>query len=44
MELLSNAPQRTIIGLEGYGLTVVGQQAIRIDGAGSAQGGKGRER
>ncbi len=43
MELLSNAPQRTIIGLEGYGLTVVGQQAIRIDGAGSAQGGKGRE-
>ncbi len=32
MVLLSNAPQRTIIGLEGYGLRVVGQQAIAADG------------
>jgi 3,4-dihydroxy 2-butanone 4-phosphate synthase/GTP cyclohydrolase II len=33
MVLLSNAPQRTIIGLEGYGLRVVGQQAISADGS-----------
>ncbi|MEK9754003.1 MAG: 3,4-dihydroxy-2-butanone-4-phosphate synthase [Rhodospirillaceae bacterium] len=28
MLLLSNAPQRTIIGLEGYGLRAIGQRAI----------------
>ena len=32
MILLSNN-KRTIIGLEGYGLSVVGQQALEIDGA-----------
>ena len=31
MILLTNN-QRTIIGLEGYGLSVVGRQALEIDG------------
>ena len=30
MILLTNAKQRTIVGLEGYGLRVVGQQAIDV--------------
>ena len=30
MILLTNATQRTIVGLEGYGLRVVGQQAIDV--------------
>ncbi len=32
MVLLSNSPSRTIVGLEGYGLTVVGQRAIPVAG------------
>jgi len=31
MELLTNTPQRTIVGLEGFGLRVVGQNAIAYD-------------
>jgi 3,4-dihydroxy 2-butanone 4-phosphate synthase / GTP cyclohydrolase II len=30
MELLTNTPQRTIVGLEGYGLRVVGQKSINM--------------
>jgi hypothetical protein len=28
MELLSNSPNPTIVGIDGYGLEVVGQRAI----------------
>lgn len=31
MTLLTNAPQRTVVGLEGYGLRIVGQEAIAMD-------------